>query len=71
MGFDWQGVSCGKKLFGSRKSYKQSIFGNWRLDQFSRDLERRARALVENVQASEGGCTVGHSNAGRRRCVLI
>ena len=71
MGFDGQGIGFGKKLFGSGKSYEQKIFGDWKLDQFPRDLGRGARALVGNGQASEGGCTVGYGRAGRGRCVLI
>ena len=48
MGFDGQGMGFGKKLFGSGKSYEQKIFGDWKLDQFPRDLGRGARALVGN-----------------------
>ena len=71
MGFDGQGVGRGKKLFGSGKSYEQYIFGDWKMDQFPRDLERRERALVGNGQASKGGCTVGYGRAGHGCCVLI
>jgi hypothetical protein len=46
MGFDGQGIGFGKKLFGSGKSYEQKIFGDWKLDQFPRDLGRGARTLV-------------------------